>query len=88
MSSLYEGSPVTLAEAIALGVPIVSYDSSAGITDLFTTDTTKFGLVPKQNIQALSTTLKKCIQEPYEYSQECRDKVCMNNMVKYILELC
>ena len=88
MSSLYEGSPVTLAEAISLGIPIISYDSSAGIVDLFTSDTAKLGLVPKQNIQALSTTLEKCVQNPYKYSQECRDKVSINNMQEKILNLC
>ena len=88
MCSLYEGSPVTLAEAISLGIPIISYDSSAGIVDLFTSDTAKLGLVPKQNIQALSTTLEKCVQNPYKYSQECRDKVSINNMQEKILNLC
>ena len=88
MSSLYEGSPVTLAEAIALGIPVISYDSSAGITDLFTLDTAKFGLVPKQNIRALSSALEKCVQNPYKYNQECIDKVCMDNMQKKILQLC
>jgi glycosyltransferase involved in cell wall biosynthesis len=88
MCSLYEGSPVTLAEAIALGVPIISYDSSAGITDLFTIDTAKFGLVPKQNIQALSSALERCVQKPYIYSQECIDKICMEKMQEKILNLC
>lgn len=88
MCSLYEGSPVTLAEAISIGIPIISYDSSAGIVDLFTSDTAKLGLVPKQNIQALSTTLEKCVQNPYKYSKECRDKVSMNNMQEKILNLC
>ncbi|WP_180176729.1 MULTISPECIES: glycosyltransferase [unclassified Acinetobacter] len=88
MCSLYEGSPVTLAEAIALGVPIISYNSSAGIADLFTIDTAKFGLVPKQNIKALSSALEKCVQNPYKYNQECIDKVCMDNMQKRILQLC
>ena len=87
MCSLYEGSPVTLAEAIALGVPIISYNSSAGIADLFTLDTAKFGLVPKQNIKALSSALEKCVQNPYKYNQECIDKVCMDNMQKKILQL-
>jgi glycosyltransferase involved in cell wall biosynthesis len=87
MSSLYEGSPVTLAEAIALGVPIISYNSSAGIADLFTLDTAKFGLVPKQNIKALSSALEKCVQNPYKYNQECINKVCMQNMKKQILNL-
>lgn len=88
MSSLYEGSPVTLAEAIALGVPIISYNSSAGISDLFTIDTAKFGLVPKQNIQALSSALEKCVQKPYTYSKICVNKVCMQNMQEKILNLC
>lgn len=87
MCSLYEGSPVTLAEAIALGVPIISYNSSAGIADLFTLDTAKFGLVPKQNIKALNSALEKCVQNPYKYHQECIDKVCMDNMQKKILQL-
>lgn len=87
MCSLYEGSPVTLAEAIALGVPIISYNSSAGIADLFTLDTAKFGLVPKQNIKAFSSALEKCVQNPYKYNQECIDKVCMDNMQKKILQL-
>ncbi|OTG69715.1 glycosyltransferase [Acinetobacter sp. A1-4-2] len=88
MCSLYEGSPVTLAEAISLGVPIISYNSSAGIADLFTIDTAKFGLVPKQNIKALSFALEKCVQNPYKYNQECIDKVCMDNMQEKILNLC
>lgn len=88
MSSLYEGSPVTLAEAIALDIPIISYNSSAGISDLFTIDTAKFGLVPKQNIQALSSTLEKCVQKPYTYSKICVNKVCMQNMQEKFLNLC
>ncbi len=87
MCSLYEGSPVTLAEAIALGIPIISYDSSAGITDLFTLDTAKFGLVPKQNIQALSDALEKCVADPYIYNNECIEKVCIQNMEIQILNL-
>lgn len=88
MSSFYEGSPVTLAEAIALGVPIVSYNSSLGIQDLFSESTAEFALVIKQNIDELSITLENCVRDPYKYSSKCINKVCMNYMHKQFLSLC
>lgn len=87
MSSLYEGSPVTLAEAIALGVPIISYKSSYGITDLITTPDHSWCLVEKQNINALAKSLSLCIQKPYVYIPEMKEKVLMSYMINKILDL-
>jgi len=88
MSSLYEGSPVTLAEAIALGVPIVSYRSSLGIIDLLSKDSyqTK-ALVEKQDINDLSKKLISCVQSPYNYSVDLIETIKINYMADKFLEL-
>ncbi len=88
MSSLYEGSPVTLAEAIALDIPIISYNSSLGIQDLFSESTAEFALVKKQNIEKLSINLENCVKNPYKYSSKYRNKVCMDHMYKQFIKLC
>ena len=87
LCSLYEGSPVTLAEAISLGVPVVTYNSSLGIKDLFSSDIMQCALVNKQDIQGLTSALSQCIQTPYSYSVECMNKVCMKNMEKRFTSL-
>lgn len=80
MCSLYEGSPVTLAEAIALGVPIISYNSSAGITDLFSDEIKSIALVESQNIPQLSKNLLLVIDRPYLYSENNQNIISMKNM--------
>jgi len=87
MSSLYEGSPVTLAEAIALGVPIVSYKSSCGIEDLFSDEIKSIGLVEKQNIQKLSNQLQLVVDRPYSYSEKNQNMINMKNMSDNFLNL-
>lgn len=87
MSSLYEGSPVTLAEAIALGVPIVSYKSSYGIEDLFSDEIKSINLVEKQNIQKLSNQLQFVVDRPYLYSEKNQNIINMKNMSDNFLNL-
>ena len=87
MSSLYEGSPVTLAEAIALGVPIVSYKSSYGIEDLFSDEIKSINLVEKQNIQKLSNQLQFVVDRPYLYSEKNQNMINMKNMSDNFLNL-
>ncbi|WP_347473690.1 glycosyltransferase [Acinetobacter thermotolerans] len=87
MSSLYEGSPVTLAESILLDLPVVTYNSSHGIEDLFCANIIKDILVNKQNIQDLAFSLNKCIQKPYVYPQTCKNKVSIKNMADHFISL-
>ena len=88
MSSLYEGSPVTLAEAIALGVPIISYQSSLGIIDLFSNDSCQtIALVEKQNINELSKKLIFCVKSPYRYSKDLIKTTKIDCMASKLLQL-
>ncbi|WP_111885803.1 glycosyltransferase [Acinetobacter sp. CFCC 11171] len=87
LSSLYEGSPVTLAEAISLDIPVVSYNSSLGIQDLLNQQNFSFMLVEKQNIVALGQAIQKCLHKPYHYDDEFKFKVHIENMTQKILDL-
>jgi len=87
MSSLYEGSPVTLAEAIALDIPIVSYNSSLGIEDLSCQNCNALKLSPKQDIHLLAENLSKTSIFDTNYCMDCHKKIQLNQMSKHFLKL-
>ncbi len=58
MSSHHEGLPLVLIEAMAMGLPIVSYDCPTGPSDIVTDGKTVI-LVPYLNVQALAESLDK-----------------------------
>jgi glycosyltransferase involved in cell wall biosynthesis len=64
ISSINEGTPVTLIEALAAGCPVVS-TAVGGIPDLL--DQGAFGrLVPPGDAQALADTLLNVVDQPYD----------------------
>ena len=87
MSSLYEGSPVTLAEAIALNIPIVSYNSSLGIQDLSCENCDALKLSPKQDIHLLAENLSKAAIFDSNYCMDCHKKIQLAQMSKHFLKL-
>ena len=87
MCSVYEGSPVTLAESIALGIPIFSYNSSSGIQDLSCSNCDALKLSPKQNINFLAQNLSKISILNTHYCKDCHKKIHLNQMSKQILKL-
>ena len=87
MSSLYEGSSVTLAEAIFLGLPIFSYNSSSGIQDLSCPNCDALKLSPKQNINLLARNLAKISIVNTYYCKDCYKKIHLNQMSKQFLKL-
>ncbi|MEU0938637.1 MULTISPECIES: glycosyltransferase [unclassified Embleya] len=63
LSSEKEGRPMALAEAAACGVPVVSFDLSAGVRELVDDGVTGV-LVPSGDMPALARALERLIADP------------------------
>ncbi|MGC4085745.1 MAG: glycosyltransferase family 4 protein, partial [Vicinamibacterales bacterium] len=62
--SLWEGTPITAFEALAMGKPIVATDAD-GLLDILT-DTLDAVIVPRRNAAALAKTIEWAIDSPAE----------------------
>ena len=60
--SLWEGTPLTVFEALAMGKPIVATDAD-GLVDVLTHDKDAL-IVPKRDVRALAAAIVKAIDEP------------------------
>lgn len=82
LSSNIEGSPLIIAEALTLGVPVVSYQINSGIEQQLNHSQLKRGLVENQNIDSLSEKIYEIAKKPYTISQEDKNRVSLNFMMK------
>jgi glycosyltransferase involved in cell wall biosynthesis len=69
LSSEREGSPMTIAEAAACGLPTVAFDISAGVRNLITHEQTGL-LVPPKDIHAMADALVRLMR-----NQELRRRI-------------
>ena len=60
--SLWEGTPLTVFEALAMGKPIVATDAD-GLLDVLTDDRDAL-IVPKRNADALARAIVRTMDEP------------------------
>jgi glycosyltransferase involved in cell wall biosynthesis len=62
-TSLWEGNPLVLVEALAVGAPVVAVDCPGGVREVM--DGGRFGpLVPMQDPQALADALGRVLDDP------------------------
>lgn len=69
LSSLYEGMPNTLIEALAAGVPCVATDCTPGGPDFLTMHGTSGLLVPVDDADAMSEAICRIIESPHLASE-------------------
>jgi len=65
LSSIWEGFPTVIVEALALGVPVVSTDCPSGPREIL--DNGRFGnLVPVGDVEALADAILRALDAPHE----------------------
>lgn len=83
LSSKYEGMPNALIEAIAIGIPVVSYDCPIGPSEIIVEDVNGY-LIPMDNVEALAFGMKKCIHKNWNRDaiRKSADKFCVEQIAK------
>ena len=77
LSSIHEGLPMALAEAMACGVPCVAFDCAPGVREIVT-DGVDGLVVPPRNVEALAAGLSRLMGDPAlrrSYGAAARDSV-------------
>jgi glycosyltransferase involved in cell wall biosynthesis len=69
LSSIWEAMPMVVAETMAIGVPIVSFDCPSGPHEMLDGGECGF-LVEDQNIEALATMLLEVLDDPQQASEK------------------
>lgn len=80
LSSVSEGSPLIVAEAIALNVPVVAYNINSGIRQQLDGSLSS-GLVENQNLEKLTEKLGENIHSPYAIKNEDIQRLSLKRMV-------
>lgn len=86
LSSAYEGFAMVLAEAVALGVPVVSTDCPHGPREIVGN---KFAYVlsPVGDSAALAENIRSAIASPEKYTVPLRPDICLNEVCKKYVAL-
>lgn len=87
MTSMYEGLPMVLIEAMSFGIPCVSFDCESGPAEIINDDHNGY-LVRDRDINRFALTMKNCSEldvKKYEYLSENAFKTGNNYSQKKVL---
>ncbi|KAA6224771.1 MULTISPECIES: glycosyltransferase [unclassified Campylobacter] len=85
MSSLHEGQPLVLHEAMLLNIPIVSVDYEFGATEVL--ENGKYGLITQNNQQALEDGLEAFLKgevKQVEFNYQAYNERALKNLERFI----
>ncbi|RYY80802.1 MAG: glycosyltransferase [Moraxellaceae bacterium] len=86
-SSFAEGTPMCIAEALLLGIPVVAYACSSGIREQLSAAHMQCGLIAPQDQHALAKTLYEMVKQPYVVTDEDKQKISMHHMYQRFMKL-
>ncbi len=87
LSSDFEGFGMVLAEALILGVPIISTNALSGPREILI-DELKAFLSPTGDVKALAKNIRKMINNPIKITSKYTDRFSAEESVKKYLALC
>lgn len=87
LASRSEGFGLTIAEALILNVPAVAYNCSEGVEYQLSSGELSQGLVPLNDIHALSKRLHQVVTQPYAIREQDIQRLNITEMAKAFEEL-
>lgn len=87
LTSYYESYGLVLAEALSINTPVISYNSSVGISDIFCCPKMKKYLINKQDKDKLSNQLFNLVNNPYPISNDVINMLKIEKMADSFLRL-
>lgn len=87
LTSYYESYGLVLAEALGINTPVISYNSSVGISDIFSCPKMEKYLIKHQDIAQLSSHLFDLVNNPYPISNDVINTLKIEKMADNFLRL-
>ena len=83
LTSRTEGCPLIVSESILIGVPVIAYNCSEGVSWQLASGELFRGLVPLNSFSQLIDTLSNVVHHPYPITQQDQDRLKLNRMIEH-----
>lgn len=82
LTSIEEGSPLIICEAIMLGTPVLAYNCSEGVHHQLNSNELKNGLVKNQDVKDMALKLKLISNQPYTITDDDKNRLSIESMTE------